>query len=296
MTDIRTFMVVPPFLRAASQRRALATSGPSAHLVVGFPQPHWGSAEPDRRLRPDVAKSPSPQTASYKADDQPAGRKRRETEMRKALEIGGFVAAAVLIVFGVAAIVMGVNGRSTVQDSLKAEQIVGSADMTPALIKKEATDAGLSVSSLDIPTVAVAGKSIDTGGEARAFAQYLRIHALESSGGLVYAQMGRFVAANGAPEGTSDEALAAKGADGQPVANAARNTWVTATALSTALNTSYMADQLALFGIVVGIALLLSGIGFGVLAVGGTLRNPDPALKIFSTKSTQTAGATPVPT
>ena len=38
--------------------------------------------------------------------------------MRKALEIGGFVAAAVLIVFGVVAIAMGVNGRSTVQDSL----------------------------------------------------------------------------------------------------------------------------------------------------------------------------------
>ena len=112
--------------------------------------------------------------------------------MRKALEIGGFVAAAVLIAFGVAAIVMGVNGRSTVQDSLRAEQIVGSTDMTPALITKEATEAGLSVSSLDIPTVAVAGKSIDTGGEARAFAQYMRIHALESSGGYVYAQMGRF--------------------------------------------------------------------------------------------------------
>ena len=90
-----------------------------------------------------------------------------------------------MIAFGVAAIVMGVNGRSTVQDSLRAEQIVGSEDMTPALIKKAATEAGLSVSSLDIPTVAVAGKSIDTGGEARAFAQYLRIHALESSGGYV---------------------------------------------------------------------------------------------------------------
>ena len=55
---------------------------------------------------------------------------------------------------------------------------------------------------------------------------------------------------------------------------------ITATALETALNTSYMAEQLALFGIVVGIALLLSGIGFGVLAVGGTLRNPDPAFKV----------------
>jgi hypothetical protein len=52
----------------------------------------------------------------------------------------------------------------------------------------------------------------------------------------------------------------------QPVANGARNIWVTETALTTALNTSYMADRLGLFGIVVGVALLLSGIGFFVLA------------------------------
>jgi hypothetical protein len=41
---------------------------------------------------------------------------------------------------------------------------------------------------------------------------------------------------------------------------------VTAIALSTALNVSYMTEQIALFGIVVGIALLLSGIGFIILA------------------------------
>jgi hypothetical protein len=41
---------------------------------------------------------------------------------------------------------------------------------------------------------------------------------------------------------------------------------VTETALTTALNTSYMADKLGLFGIVVGVALLLSGIGFIILA------------------------------
>jgi hypothetical protein len=41
---------------------------------------------------------------------------------------------------------------------------------------------------------------------------------------------------------------------------------VTETALTTALNTSYMADRLSIFGLVVGIALLLSGIGFIVLA------------------------------
>jgi hypothetical protein len=210
--------------------------------------------------------------------------------MRKFLEIGGIIAGGLLIAFGVAAIVMGVNGRSTVRDSLAQEQIVGSDDMTPALIKQGAMEAGLPA-TIDFPTVAVAGKAIDTGEEARAFAQYLRIHALESSDGYVYAQMGRFLAANGDPKGTSDEALAVKGEDGKPVANAARNTWVTATALSTALNMSYMADQLALFGIVVGVALLLAGIGFVVLAVGGTLRNPEPAVFLGLHRKPRTVAA-----
>ena len=38
--------------------------------------------------------------------------------MRKVFEIGGMVAAAILIAFGIATLVMGVNGRSTVQSSL----------------------------------------------------------------------------------------------------------------------------------------------------------------------------------
>ena len=46
----------------------------------------------------------------------------------------------------------------------------------------------------------------------------------------------------------------------------------TETALTTALNTAYMAERIALFGIVVGIALLLSGIGFLILAVSGAIR------------------------
>ena len=62
--------------------------------------------------------------------------------MRKALEIGGYVAAAVLIAFGIAAIYMGVQGRSTVSDSIKNEQIVGSADMTPSGIAAEAKAVG----------------------------------------------------------------------------------------------------------------------------------------------------------
>lgn len=57
----------------------------------------------------------------------------------------------------------------------------------------------------------------------------------------------------------------------QPAQNASRNIWVTETALSTALNTSYMATQLSLFSLVVGIALVLAGIGFVVLAFGATM-------------------------
>jgi hypothetical protein len=58
----------------------------------------------------------------------------------------------------------------------------------------------------------------------------------------------------------------------QPAANGARDVWVTETALGTALNASYMADRLSLFGVMIGVALLLAGIGFSVLTIGGALR------------------------
>ena len=198
--------------------------------------------------------------------------------MRKLLAIGGFASAALLITFGVAAIVMGVNGRNTVQQSLSQENIVGSDDMTPALIKAAALEAGLPETTT-FPTLSVAGKTIDTGSEARAFAGYMRIHALEASGGLTYSQLPRFATADG--KGTNDAELALQ-SDGNPVGNPARETWVTATALGTALNASYMAESLSLFGIVVGIALLLAGIGFAILAAGGTLGGVEPAFRLFA--------------
>ena len=49
--------------------------------------------------------------------------------------------------------------------------------------------------------------------------------------------------------------------------------WVTSTALSTALSTSYFAQQVALFSIVMGIALVLTGIGFLVLTLGVSRRS-----------------------
>src|SRR5437588_11849272 len=95
---------------------------------------------------------------------------------RKFFEWGGITASVILVAFGIASIVVGMNGRSTVRDSLKQEAIVGTADMTPSAIKAEAKQAGLNVATISFPTHAVAGKAIDTGARARIFAQYMRIH------------------------------------------------------------------------------------------------------------------------
>ena len=211
--------------------------------------------------------------------------------MRKAFEIGGLVAAVVLVAFGVAAIVMGFNGRDTVQSSLKQEAIVGTPDMNKAAIAAEAKKAGLPA-SLKLPTADIAGKPITNGKLAREFATYMRIHTLEATGGLTYAQMPRFATADG--KGTNDptKALTAKG---QPVDNPARSLWVTETALTTALNSSYMAERLSVFGIVVGFALLLTGVGFAVLSIGGALRNPDFAFGRSKEPSGSTSKAPVVP-
>jgi hypothetical protein len=172
---------------------------------------------------------------------------------RRIWEIGGFIAGGVLIVFGVVAIALGVNGYTTTRDAIKGEGITfGSAD-DPAVAKHASQ---------------WADEQVTTGDQARAFAKIMREHTLESTGGLTYAEMGRFQSAAkpGDPKGTSDEAAAAKDENGQPIANGARNLWVTETALTTALNMSYMAEQLSVFGLVVGIALLLTGIGLVILA------------------------------
>ncbi len=181
------------------------------------------------------------------------------------------------------AIVVGVGHRSTVHSSLQAEQIVGSGDMNATAIAAEAKKAGLPA-SIKLPTTDIAGKAIDNGSRARCFASYMRIHALEASGGLTYSQLPRFATADG--KGTSDAAAALKNPQGGPVDNPVRSLWVSETALSTALNTSYMASQLALFGIVVGIALLLSGLGFAILAIGGALRTRETTVPVVRPAST----------
>ena len=185
---------------------------------------------------------------------------------KKYLEIGGFLAGAVLIVFGVVAIFLGVTGYTTTRDAIKAE--------------------GITFGSADDPAVAKyaekwAGEQVTTGDQARAFAKIMREHTFESTGGLTYAEMGRFQSAakSDDPAGTNDEAAAAKDSSGQPISNGARNIWVTETALTTALNVSYMAERLSVFGMVVGAALLLTGVGLVILAFAVFGREPAAATR-----------------
>jgi hypothetical protein len=215
-----------------------------------------------------------------------------KSTLTRVLEIGGIASGVIMVAFGIAAIYMGFDGRSTVQDNLANEFIVGSDDMTPDQIeteipgivaaqKKIAADRQrvgaeqIDFTPVEAPDCSVAGKEIDNGTDARCFAEYLRIHALRSTSGLTYSQLGRYLAKGDAPPaetdfagGTSNAAFAVVDPQtNQPVANGIRELWVTATALSSALNLAYTAEQISLFGIVVGIALLLTGIGLIILAV-----------------------------
>src|SRR3954451_17009778 len=163
--------------------------------------------------------------------------------MNKLFQYAGIAASVVLIAFGIGAIYMGIDGRSMVRSDLAREQIVGTPDST------------------------IPNQKVDTGTEAKAFADVMRKHTLEATKGQTYAQMGRFLDANGQP--TNDEKAAAiDPKTKQPVENGLRTLWVNETALTTALNTAYFAESVATFAIIMGVALLLAGIGFGVLTFG----------------------------
>ena len=110
---------------------------------------------------------------------------------RVAAWIGGVAACILLIGAGIAYIVIGVNGRDEVKHNVSRELIVGTPDMTPALITAALAEAGLK-DVQDIPTCSAADKPVTNGTESKCFASYMRMHALESSSGLTYAQMGRF--------------------------------------------------------------------------------------------------------
>ena len=163
--------------------------------------------------------------------------------MSRPFQLGGYVSSAILVLLGIAMIAIGLIGRGDVRDRLAQEKIVGTPDSS------------------------IAGEEVDTGSEAKTFADTIRKDTLQATGGLTYAEMPRAVfedTGRPVPEAEAEQALAS----GEAIANPERQIWITSTALSTALNTSFFAESVATFAMVVGVALILIGIGLFVLARG----------------------------
>lgn len=155
---------------------------------------------------------------------------------------GGIAASIILVAFGVGSIYTGFDGRDRVRDDLAKEQIIGTPDST------------------------IPNQKVDTGKEAEAFAAVTRKHTLEATGGKVYSELPRAVYKDGGkpvPEEQADAALKS----GEAINNPQRDLWLNQISLSTALNTAYFAESVSLFAIVMGFALLLTGVGFGVVSV-----------------------------
>lgn len=172
--------------------------------------------------------------------------------MSRMFKYGGYLSSIILILFGAGTVVAAALGFMEVRDTIRQENITATPD---------AAEIGVDLEP---------GQEIRTGTEAREFATIIRTHALEATDGRTFAEMGRFLTPDG--EETNVEEEAATDDQGRPVENPRRNIWVTATAFTTALNTAFLAERIALFSIVMGVALLLVGIGFLVLTIGGALR------------------------
>lgn len=186
--------------------------------------------------------------------------------VRKALRAGGMAAGVLLVVLGAIWIWQGAAARGDVEDTIGRERITGTPDMSPA------TFAGV-VEGVEVPDCDVADEPITTGSEARCFANWMRVHALEGTNGRTFSQMGRYLDEDG--EEVFDAAQAARDPEtGQPVTNPARELRVTQRALATGLELAFVGEQVALFSIVTGAVFAVIGVGLLVMLTAGGVLGP----------------------
>jgi hypothetical protein len=149
-----------------------------------------------------------------------------------------------LMAGGVFALNQSITGRNEAKKKLAAEKIVTTEDA-------------------EIPNTPVTDHET-----AHAMADVIQKHALEATGGLTYAELGRYMSANSPddPAGTSDEAQALKDENGNPVPNPLRQLALQAVTLQSALLSSALAFHLAELGMGVGVFLIVAGLlGLGLL-------------------------------
>lgn len=149
-----------------------------------------------------------------------------------------------LMAGGVFALQQSITGRNEAKDKLEQEKIVTTEDA-------------------EIPNTPVTDHQT-----AHAMADVIQKHALEATGGLTYAELGRFISADNPddPAGTSDESQALLDENERPVSNPLRTVALQAITLRSALLSSALAFHLAELGMGVGLFLIAAGIlGLGLL-------------------------------
>ena len=114
-------------------------------------------------------------------------------ERAKLLRLGGYAAGVVLILFGIGTIAIGIAGKSTVEDELSQEKIVGSPDMSPEGIAPGIEEAKLTVDAPGLRCRGGADRHGFRGALLRAVHADPRARVLRRD---TYAEMGRFVSAD----------------------------------------------------------------------------------------------------
>ena len=177
--------------------------------------------------------------------------------LKKAFPVALIVLGLVFVAGGGYTVYRGLDAKDQVRTELIAQNITTPEDAS-------------------IPNVRV-----DDAASARSMADIIDVHARESAGGLTFAEMGRFMAANGDIAGTSNADEALTDDSGKPVPNALRNTAFQASALRTSLYTSVMAFEVST--LVLGLGVLILVLGFAVAGLGvalGGLVIPSLAKKV----------------
>jgi len=118
------------------------------------------------------------------------------------------------------------------------------------------------------PDASIPNVKVTDATTAQAMADVIQKHSDEITGGRSYAELGRYLSADGKGD-TSDENLAMKDKDGNPVENPIRDVALTASNLRTGLYTSVMAFNVA--DLVIGLGLAIAVIGFVVAGIGVAL-------------------------
>lgn len=164
------------------------------------------------------------------------------TQARNLVWLGVALAGLIMVIGGGYAVYRGMDARNEVQNQLEVQNIVTPEDA--------------SIPNTQVNDIA----------SARSMAEIIGEHAAASSGGLNYAEMGRFMTEDGDPAGTDDAAEAVTNDNGDPIPNPDRNQAFQASALQTSLYTSVMAFEVST--LVMGLGLAFIGLGIATWAVG----------------------------